>query len=427
MLYMTDDTLQTIALEQNADGKEVLTLKSVFDSIMSDVRFDTKFANKVNRYQVGFINRNQDHLEFFGGNLLGVQVIRFKDSDVTKFFDEVLEVDYDYVKQKVRQVQTIDHDYKVAGDVLNLTLFYLIHRCLTSDNLTNDKKMRAALDVALIFFYRSICAVHSYYFKYPFDPRIAQEAYRRLSGKFLIKQLGSWNEVMLYRAHSLLDRNSVHLNVINKFDDDDKIVYMIADSQGRIKDLVKNYAIELYKTHEEGANIATTSSTGKNMEGEESIKDRTEGAQGYVIWMKSVLSDRSDFIKNDLISVISSISSNTSTRVIKNTLNWLVDNYQVTKYSKDIDTFVGNVVIQSLYMIENSIPLHKRRDTAYVLKTIKDLYLSTRTTDKDILDIRKIGDKLVRAANGRVSKSLILATRTSIILYITIRMMAKNK
>ena len=414
-----------IALEAAAPIKnKEITLKQVFDEIFEGYRFDSNFMKKVNHYQVKFINRNQDHLEFFGGNLLGVQVIRFKDSDVTKFFEEVFDLDFDEVRSKVRTVTTINHTFKIAGDVFNLTLSYLLHRSLTSEYLDETKRHRAAMDVALIFFYRSICAVHSCYIKYPFDAKVAQEAYSRLSGKFLIKQLGSWHEVMLYRAHALTDRSSIHRKSIMSYTDDTNTVYVIEDSQGRIKDLIKNYAIELYKVHEEGASLATTSSTMIDMDGEETTRDKIGSAESKVQHIRNLINDKNAFINDSYISVIAKTNSNTSARIIKSTLGWLVDNYSVTKFNKDIDEFISKVVIQSLYMIETSIPVNKRRDTPYILKTIKDLYLSTRTTDSEVIRIRELGDKIVKTANGRVSSSLALSTRTSIILYVTLRMMA---
>lgn len=415
----------SFALESKATGgKEEITLRQVFDEIFDKFRFDSNFAKRINAFQVGFVNRNQDHLEFFGGNLLGVQVIRFKDSDVNKFFDEVIDQDYDYVEKRVRTVTDIDHTYKIAGDIFNLTLSYVLHRCLTSDFLVDQKRHRAALDTALIFFYRSICAVHSYYFKYPFDPKIAQEAYARLSGKFLIKQLGSWQEVMLYRSDRLIERGSVHLNELIRYDNDDAIVYMIEDSQGRIKDLVKNYAIELYKVHEEGANIATTSSTMLDADGEVTIRDKVGGVDSKVQILRGMVGDKNAFIKDEYVSVIAKTNTNTSARIVKHTLGWMCDNVGVKKYSQDIDDFISKVVVQTMYMIENNIPINKRRDVPYILKTIKDLYLSTRTTDRDILEIREIGDRIIGNANGRVSTSLALSTRTSVILYIALLLLA---
>lgn len=405
-------------------GTTEITLRKVFNELFSDLRIDSKYARSINSYQVGFINRNQDHLEFFGGNLLGVQVIRFKDSDVNKFFDEILDIEYSFVEKEIRTVTTIDHTYKIAGDILNLTLSYLLHRCVTSEYMDDKKRHRAALDTALIFFYRCICAVHSYYFKYPFDHKVAQEAYARLSGKYLIKQLGSWQEVMIYRAERLLEKGSPHIQELFRYDNDDAAVYMIEDSQSRVKDLVKNYAIELYKVHEEGANIATTSSTMIDVDGNETTRDKVGTTETKVQTMRSLINDKNAFVRDNYISIIAKTNSNTSARIIRNTLNWMVDNYTVTKYSADIDTFLSKVIVQTMYMIETNIPINKRRDIPFILKTLKDLYLSTRTTDQDVVEIRELGNKIVKYANGRVSNSLALSTRTSVILYITLRLLA---
>ena len=409
----------SIALEAVSKGD--VHLKEVFDDLFSDLKVDSRFVNAVNKYQVEFINRNQDHLEFFGGNLLGVHIIRFKDTDVNKFYDEVLDLDFTYVKNKVKEVTTINHDFKVAGDAFNLTMIYLIHRSLISEFLVKDKAIRAATDISLIFMYRSICAIHNYYFKYPFDRRVAQEAYRRLSGKFLIKQLGSWHEVLMYRTKALLDTKGVHYPHLTNFKDDDSIVYALADTQGRIKDIIKNYAIELYRVHEEGGSISTTSSTGVDLEGEDTVKDRVGTIDNKIQNLKSIISDKDNFIRADQISIIFNISTNSSPRTMRIVLGWMSDNYQVVKHSKDIDGFISKVVYLTFFFIEKNIPINKRKDIAYVLKSIKDLFLSTRTSDSDIIKVRELGDKISKASIGRASKTLIQSTRTAIILYIALR------
>jgi hypothetical protein len=65
----------------------MITLLDVFDEQFKHVKFDAKLAKAIYTYQISYINSSREYLEFFGSNLLGVHVIRFKDSDVTKFFD----------------------------------------------------------------------------------------------------------------------------------------------------------------------------------------------------------------------------------------------------------------------------------------------------------------------------------------------------
>lgn len=400
------------------------TLKEAFDAQFEHVLFDKKLAHAFYKYQFGFINRNRDHLEFFGGNLLGVQVIRFKDADVNMFFNQVLDVDYMALTMDVRAVTTIEHEYKISGDILNLTLMYLIHRVLTSPRMTADIRETAAYNLGLIFFYRCVCALMSDWFTYPADEKIAQKAYANLSNKYLIKSLGSWIKVMEYRARDLISRKGLHRTALERFTDDASIVYAINDSQGRIRDLMKNYYAEFKKVHDDGSSIGISSGTISDADGEEALKEKTRGADNYVTYAQHLITDPQGFVRSDLIEVVVGINTNTSNKTVTTVVQWFCDNYHNQTHHKQIDLFLKLVVMQTMHLIEYNVPPSRRKDLAFVLQTLKNLYLSTRSSDQDLAQIREIGEKVVTHANGKMSKSLMMATRTSLILYISLRVLA---
>lgn len=404
-----------------------LTLLEVFDEQFAHVKFNPQLAKAFYQYQIGYVNKSREHLEFFGSNLLGVYTIRFKDSDVLKIYDEILDIDFYNLTHEIRKVDTISHDYKISGDILNLTLMYVIYRFLTSNELNDEHRMRAAYDVALIFFYRCVAAITSAWVKYPFDPKVAQAAYARLSNKHLIKRLGSWHKVMDYRANDLVNKESIHWGTLHHFNDDTQVVYCINDSQNRIKDLIKNYYRELMAAHEAGETISTTSSTYTDAEGEEVNVEKTRSVEAYTTYMANCIVDKNSFVREDLVGVINRINNNTSARIIRSTLNWMSENY-TQAYHKEIDEFLTLTIVHSLHLIQNNIRPKNPRDYPYILKNLKNLYLSTRSTDVELDRIRELGMKIVTTANGKGSNSLLMATRTSIILYVTLRaLIGKNR
>ena len=403
----------------------MLTLAEVFDRHFEGVKFDGKLAAAVYKFQIGYINANRDHLQFFGGNLLGVQVIRFKDSDVLRFIEQIFNVDYVTLVQDIRQVTTIDHEFKVSGDIFNLTTMYIIHRFLTNGTLPKTVRETAAYNVSLIFFYRCIAALMSYYFRYPADEKIAQKAYANLSNKFLIKKLGSWVKVMEYRAKDMIDEEGLHRKTLEMFNDDSKVVYVLSDSQGRIRDLVKNYYGEFIKVHENGESIGVSSSLIIDVDGEENFKEKTKSVDAYVTYARQLITDRRGFIRDDLINVVSKINTNSSFRMIKHTIGWMFEAYSKPKEHKLIDEFMGLVIVQAMYMIENNIDRTRRKDYAYVLSQLKNLFLSTRSLDPELERLRDMGEDIVLQANGKnLSDGLKYATRTSIILYIALRVLS---
>lgn len=398
------------------------TLKEVFDKHFERVVFNDKLAKKLYQYQIAYVNANHEHLQFFGSGLLGVHVVRFKDSDVNRLFDEILNVDKDTLTRDVRQLDTINHTFKVAGDILNLTLMYILHRFFSSKDIEPNDKERAVYDVALIFFYRCIAALISYFFKYPADPKIAQMAYSNLSNKFLIKKLGSWHKVMDYRARELIDRKGLHRTALTAFTNDDATVYAISDSQGRVRDLIKNYYAVFKDVHTEGESIGVTSGTYLDADGEETVKEKTKSVEAYVAYMRNSISDPHTFVKDELVGIVLKINVNTSFRIVRNSLLWMASNYGNQKYSKLIDEFMGLTIVQSMFMVQNNIDPKHIRDYPLILVTLKNLYLSTRTTDPEIDKVRELGLKIIHLANGKsISDALALSTRTSVILYLSLR------
>lgn len=398
----------------------IVTLKDVLDVHFKDVKFDKRLIDAVYRYQVEFLNRSTEHLDFFGSNLIGVHAIRFRVADTLKFYKEVAQIDYLSLEKDLKRVTTIVQEFKITSDALNLTLMYMMHRILTSSKLSEAQKARGAYDTALVFFYRCIAIRQSDYFHFAADPKVAQAAYADLSNKFLIKQLGSWRAVMEYRAKELCDPKGLHYKNIVAFEDDSQIVYAISDSENRIRDLYKNYCAAFHKAYAEGSRVTTTSSTIVDMEGVEKVREKVKSTEQYVGYIRSAVLDSPSFVRPELVEVVISINTNTSQRMLSSTLSWMSENYNQPKWHLKIDTYLRLIIVHSFYLLNES-GASEMKDYPSMLSSLKNLYLSTRSSDKELLEIRKLGDELIKAANGHVNNSLAMATRTATILYITLR------
>ena len=68
-------------------------LKNFFETSFPNLVASKELQERLTDFQIRFITKNQEHMEFFGGNLTGVQVVRFTPSDMDKFFIDVLEVE----------------------------------------------------------------------------------------------------------------------------------------------------------------------------------------------------------------------------------------------------------------------------------------------------------------------------------------------
>lgn len=397
-----------------------LSLKQACDALCEDLVVDKDLLDRIYHYHTRFLTQSQEYLSFFASNLIGVHVVRFRVVDIQRFYQDVLKIDMAHARKELLKVTTIDHSYAISSDDMNLMLMYLIHRVRTSAKLSEAQRQRGIYDIALIFFYRCLVIRQSDYFHFPADQHIAQAAYAQLSNKFLIKQLGSWKAVMDYRAKALIEPEGLHLKNLTVFEDDDLITYAISDSENRVRELYKSYCKVFHQVYSAGDRIASTSATIVDMEGVEKIRERVREVEQAIALIQNTIHDQPSFVKEELLSVILEINSNSSQRMVRQCLTWLSDNYMGHQWHKKIDEFIRLIVIHSYHLVSD-MGEAEMGDLPSVLVTLKNLYLSTRSTDPELTKIRKLGSELVKQAAGKVNPSLEMATRTSLILYITLR------
>lgn len=397
-----------------------------FDDIFKEVVFDKKLAAAFYQFQVGFVNKNEEHMYFFGGNLLGVQVVRFTPSDYNKFFDEVLGIDVDALIERIKNCSSINSEWKVSSDEFNLTCFYCTHRFLTSRYLVDVMKYRAAKDTMLIYQYKVMASLLSHYFKYPADPQIAQATYAALSNRYLIKRLGSWSAVFSYRADEIVKEDGLHDNILRKFNDDTAIINAVNDTQGRVRDMVKNIFAEIKKIEVSGEKITTNTITDLTLDGNEIIKDKINGPDTYSKYIISVMSDQYTFIKEELFSIVVQAMPGLNSRMFRATLEWMsVESHGPNRI--EVEHFIRIILLYTIdYLYKHGSLLKQTRDLVALTINIRNLYLASRSTDIELKEVRDLGFKLIRLVNKDLGESSLSTVRTAIILYICLRAFTKH-
>jgi hypothetical protein len=403
------------------------TIRSVFDEQFPNLIADKKLAEELHRFRIAFANKNNDHLEFFGGNLTGVHVIRFSDKDFSTFFNEILNINMTSLAAELKKVEAIDANWKIASDVFNLTCIYLIHVFLVSKQLTPAQREEAAINIGIIFNYRCISALMNYYFKYPIDKKLAEAVYSTLSKHFLLKRLGTWQDVMVYRAESIISKTGIHRKALENFDNDASLINVMNDSQGRIRDTMKNYYKYFIKVHSSGDRYSTSTSVGMSTDGTLIIKDRINGLSIYSDYIYSVLTDKQSFIRQELLDIVVDIIYTVQLKQFIITLEWLSDNYYVHENASFVDSIIKKIMVHSYhYLIDNRYILNNKKDIAGLLTRLRGIYTSSRSSDSDLLELRVLGDKLVKLAIGDITAQATSSIRTSVFLYISLRAYTKS-
>lgn len=400
-------------------------INGIFERNCSHLVFDQKLAKLVNQFQVSFVNKNEDHMLFFGGSLTGVQVVRFTTTDKDSWFSEIIQADESYLQTELAKIPFLDPDWHVSTDVFNYSCLWLIHKFSTSPYLDDRTKHQAMIDAALVLHYRFLTSLLFRYFKYPAERSTAEATYARLSLKFMLKKHGSWYRTLEARCEDLIEEGGLHDKTFKDFTDDLRIIYLVTDTQGRIRDMLKNIYATFKSIHDQGIRIKTTTSLVEH-DGEQILKDRTKNLSNYTRYLHTVIIDKNSFIKNDLLQIIEKLMHTMNPKLFLKTLEWCSINYKHDN-SRDVEHLIDETLIHSFnYLTENRTVLKDTTDLPGLLGRLRGVYMSSRSTDEDLLKIRRLGEKIIRNATGIKNENTISSIRTGLLLYLVLRAFTMN-
>ena len=396
-------------------------IKSVFDVACKDIKLDNSFLKSIHAYGQSFVNRNEDHVHFFGSNLTGVYPVRFKSADRIEWIDDVLSIDEYAIRQAIVELPSVDENWKRATDVMNLSCLYLVHRVFNS-SLNPKQKEQGMTDLLLVLQYKFISSLMAHYFPYPADEKTALATYAALSRKYSLKQEGTWHGVLLKRAKDIMSKQSVHYQTIARFDDDAAIVYMVTDIQGRLRNMLKKLwsVFEMVRSHE--AKIHTTAGM-VELDGKMVVRDISRNYPPYRRYLNEVIHDKNRFVKQELVDVIASAMHTMPEKLLIDSLNYLCDNSN----NKDVEVLLDETLTHAFeYLSTDSRAQSKFNDIPMLISKLRALYMASRSSDPSLLKMREIGEKIVKKAVKTTNTSVIAAVRTGVMLYIVLRTFSKN-
>lgn len=397
------------------------TLKSILDEELSHLVFDAKLAKTFNAAQIGFTNKNESHMSFFGGNLTGVEIVRFTTDDRDRWFTDMLQVDDYVLETQIYNLKDINPKHKVSSDIFNITAMYCIHRFQESMYLSTTQKLQAMLDVALLMHYRFLTSLLFKYFKFPADPAIAAATYERLSMKFGLKQRGSWYALLVERCKDFLNPHGIWGKTLKTFQGDYDVVKMINDAQGRIRDIMKNIFSEFMICVHAGTKISTTSYTDISLDGEEKMRDSTQSLMQYRHYIETVIVDKNSFIKIELVDVICNVLNRLPEHRLVEVLQFVSNNFRYSNV-REVEELVEITLKHSFeYLSDHRNLITAGADLPGLLSRLKGVYMSSRATNPELLHMRVTAEKIVSMACPIKNESVIANLRTALLMYICLR------
>lgn len=399
-------------------------IKPILEKYTSHWVLNARFAKQLANFVKHFINLNEDHVEFFGGNLTGVQRVRFGTNERLMLTEDILDIDDLAIQSEIKKLPHIEATWVRGTDGVNLALIYLVHKLAIDTTLSSKARYDMQVSALLILQYKFVSSILTYFFKYLVKPEDALAVYQSLSGKYHIRKYKTWQAVFLARCHDILVTEDTHRKTIQTFEPDSKVQYMITDIQGRHKQMIINIYGVTIEVKESGGRV--NSQTGLiELDGDLTLRDVTRIQNDYLNYIKKVVLNRNEFIKEDLVEIIDSSITTMPRKQFYDVL--IAVSEQAAKRDRETIELIEEIIFNSFaYFTENKKVVTDIKDLPNVLKVMKDLYTAGKSTNPSILKSRKIGEKIAKKSTSTTSATTISALRTGLILYILLRTLTKD-
>jgi len=396
------------------------TIKDLIEKY-SEAKFDRAKMEMIVRGYNNFIHKNDDHIQFFGGNLIGVYPIRFKSEDRDYWVEDVAEVlDIESFKEELHELPEINKEFAVSGNPVNYIFTWIIHKCLTADLPSKYKEMgaHAAMNMLQIKFLTSVDAKR---FPYRADEALAQAVYEQLSRKSLLKLTGNWKALIEYRTDGFLSKKSIHQKALNKMDDNEEQVALVNDVQDRVRKSYNKLTSTFYELRDSEARILSQQAFITNLEGEQVLREFTNNIEDNAKKMHDILQYRNDFIKEELIqATLNLVESATESNLVK-ALDFISDNIDGKKRF-DITKEVGALVVY-IHQFMKSSEIDEK-NIPEIVSRLRSGFRSHRTNNKAVLDIKEKVEDIVKRSISARHEATLSATKVAVLVYISLRILS---
>lgn len=403
------------------DSTNNYDIQNIMSDVMSQVKINDALVRDIEYYTNSYINKNEEHVSFFGSNLTGVNRIIYDNDDRNAWAIEILDIDETEIKQRVRALEHIGKDWVRGTDGVNLSLIYTMH--LIHHSTLNAKSKRKAIINCLIILQAKFLSSLLYgYFKYPVSDKLALAVYDALSRKFYIKKYGTWLAILQARAESIYDHD--HKATIETFQTDERIQYMITDVQTRIKSMILNIYDVTMKLNAKGIGVSSKAMMHK-MEGQLEVKTLERDFDQYLNYISQTMQEPRAFIKDEIVDVISDSITTMPPKLLYDLL--LVVSEKAQTDDKKLNEKTKDILIYTFdHFRENKRSVADLSNLGRLVITLKSLFTASKTNSTTVIELREYFDKMVKENIKSRNPATIAGVRTGVVLYIILRSLTKN-
>lgn len=410
-------------------------IKDTFLGLVNLETIDDDEAKRIIKYVTSYELRDANP-QAFNTYTLGIYKGVFTNDDRDNFIESFVFNDrfttVSEIKNAIKHISAINTKFIVSSDPFNLFISYLLHCLMSSKNIKqNNVRQQATVATLKLLQYKFFTSLVNHDYPYKPDEAIMRAMFENLSNKYEIKVYGTWSKVMSERAIQLLSTNSIHYRTLMNYDDDKAILYFITDTQTRVRSQVVNVNAAFYAAKEESDRIGTYGSVGTNKDGESGLVDRGNALDSAILNIYNDCMNVTKFLDSRLMRIVTSQFNAIHPTVFKAFLIAFSEfavkstkegSSRKVQPSEDGDILIGpeilvNTIIQQCYRfcMNNRIDINR---PLLVIKSIRDVFSSSRVSDENILQIKRSLNTLVLNLQSNRRDIVLSGLRISFVLYI---------
>ena len=402
------------------------TLKEIYDRQFEGVTFDRLMCLRIIEYTNRFLTKNSDHTEFFGGVFIGVNPIMFSEFDRESWYQDVLTVDETALKDDFKNATAVNPQFKVMSDPFNYTAFYVCHRLYNEQSIPL-KLRHTAMVMSIVLLHATFLTSLLYhrFRKYQASREVAQAAYNTLTMRFDIRRYGSWRQLLEARSEEILSLSGVYGKYVKDFKPDDRLIGVLTTNQGRIRKLINNLFSVYDRVRLQGGKVKSQAATMVTTDGETILRDRINGYATYRRYLRRIAQEDKSFIKDELISITLGAIRNAEERSLRLALTYLSKNIGKPGYEY-LEELIDDTVVNVFNYLSTQRTTLRRNSLETIIATIKIQLTAPRVSDPIVIKLRTLGDTLAKASIARKTPSVVVSTRTAVLMYLVLRALTKD-
>lgn len=382
-----------------------------------NITVNEELAKKIVTFLQAFVNKNDEHTAFFGGNLLGVHKITWGDEyEGRSWLEEICGVeDIDQLQDDLYDIKDINPSHVTSSSLTNLSFLYMSH-LLYASNLKEETKHNAIVATIMLAHCKHLTSLMGRRFRHAANPATARAMYEGLKYDSSLKKHGSWLALIRNRGEQVLADKFIWKRDLEKFDNDKRVTKWANDLQTRIRNLVNVLTRNFYDVHKE-ANRINTYNHLNDIGGELELSAFKSQQANLQREMMSFYTRKNDLMKEQLIDMTTAVITTSDKRLLEETLGFMVENNR--PLHKDLVQLTETLVI-FMYSVarENNIPM---KDISKLVAKYVDMFRGSGTRREDILTIKNIIKQITDQAVPRARRSMQTSTRVALFTYLVIR------